>query len=109
MASNNGLYRFVGAYTIQAMIVDLENLFMMGKKKITQRDNNLKIEWYLYEIGIIIKTIIYILITEKWAERSPTESCIEKNEKLWELVLIKNFLLFKSYLCRLNYWLIHHK
>jgi hypothetical protein len=91
------------------MIVDLENLFMMGKKKITQGDNNLKIEWYLYEIGIIIKTIIYILITEKWAERSPTESCIEKNEKLWQLVLIKIFLLLKSYLCRLNYWLIHHK
>jgi hypothetical protein len=44
VASNNGLYRFVGAYTIQAMIVDLENLFMMGKKKITQGDNNLKIE-----------------------------------------------------------------
>ena len=72
------------------MIIDLENLFMMGKKKITQGDNNLKIEWYLYEIGIYIKTIIYILITEKIAESFTKDGCIDKNEKLLDLVLIDN-------------------
>lgn len=42
--NNNGLYRFVGAFTLQAMIIDLENLFKMGKKKITQEDTILRIE-----------------------------------------------------------------
>ena len=81
------------------MIIDLENLFNMGKKKITQGDNLLKIEWYLYEIGINIKTIFYIVITKKWAENSSKDKFIHRDHKFCELSLIaKDFIALNHFL-----------